>query len=821
MAQSIGTHLRKSVIAVSTAVAITAHSGTFAAEERTPQPVRLVAQPLAEALVEVGRQYGVMVVASDGLTANKSAPAVNGNLTIRQVIQQLLDGSGLAAQRTEQGAFIVQLKQEETSEPVKAIEDVSLNKITVTGEKLNRSLQDTTSSVSVFDAQRLENSPNLNDLYDVIDQTPNVMTTGGNYDFAIRGIVKGGQNAFDPLASTIGVFVDGVVQGNRGSQRGYLSTWDMEQIEIFKGPQSTNQGRNSLAGAIVLKSKDPEFDANGALKAGYGEANTWQLAAMQTGAITDNLAFRVAFDKRHTDNFITNPVLGEDDFERDTATTVRGKLLQVFDNGAEALLTVTDSEFVDHGFKDVQTIDQRTNQPVDPRSRQNFLNDPSLWQTQNRTYALNVTLPISDQLELVSLTTKADEDFERHSDEDASRLNSVLDVYDTQNEKSQEFRLVYSSDQLDANLGVYYGTGDFKTSILTNDLAVDFGGLPVVIDLNTGNSTEYTNKAIFFNADYKITNQLTLISGLRWDKDERASVNSAANTRKNDLSAFDPVCVGGFGAPCNAVIDNVLGSGSGVARDESSLTELIPKIGVNYQWNENVSTGAVYSRGYRPGGVSVNLARPVAQPFDAEFTDNYELSFRSNWMDERLTLNANLFYTDWSDQQINVQGEFGSNDTVVENVGESTLYGLELEGRFELNNESTITASLGHQKSEIDKVDDPDQMVLEGNEFQYSPNLTASLGYQWRNGQGYFFASNVNYTGKHFNSVENDTEIGSRTLVDLKAGYEGRDWGVYAYVNNLFDRDVILDQYDRGSTVGEDRVYSDPRAMGVTVQYSW
>lgn len=87
---------------------------------------------------------------------------------------------------------------------------------------------------------------------------------------------------------TINISLDGVSLGINASKQGAISTWDVQQAEILKGPQSTTQGRNSLAGAVVVKTKDPEFEANGTLSASYGSYNSSGLALMQTGPINDN-----------------------------------------------------------------------------------------------------------------------------------------------------------------------------------------------------------------------------------------------------------------------------------------------------------------------------------------------------------------------------------------------------------------------------------------------------------------------------------------------------------------------------------------------------
>ena len=138
-----------------------------------------------------------------------------------------------------------------------------LEDITISSGKLDKTLQETVSSIQVFDANALENSSSLNDMYDLFEQTTNV-NRSGRYGFNIRGINATGESGSYSGPRTINVYLDGVSLGANASKEGAISTWDMQQVEIIKGPQSTIQGRNSLAGAVVLKTKDPEFEANGA-----------------------------------------------------------------------------------------------------------------------------------------------------------------------------------------------------------------------------------------------------------------------------------------------------------------------------------------------------------------------------------------------------------------------------------------------------------------------------------------------------------------------------------------------------------------------------
>ena len=183
--------------------------------------------------------------------------------------------------------------------------------ITILGEKIERSLQDTPTSVAVTTAERIENE-NIRTLFDIVNRTANVGETYGPTEFTIRGIssnnVSGGGTG--GLAS---IYVDGVAvpDGVTGTSAGPFNMWDVEQVEILRGPQSTLQGRNSLAGAIVVQSLAPtrEWDARARLSATDQDDVTLSFAGGGP-IVEDQVAFRIAIENREFDGIVDNPTRG-------------------------------------------------------------------------------------------------------------------------------------------------------------------------------------------------------------------------------------------------------------------------------------------------------------------------------------------------------------------------------------------------------------------------------------------------------------------------------------------------------------------------------
>lgn len=198
------------------------------------------------------------------------------------------------------------------------------DEIIVMGEKADRSLQDTTTSVAVTTPRRIVDE-NIQSLQDIFQRTANVTETYGTTGFTIRGIsnsgVTGGGNA--ALAT---VYVDGAAMPNL-LQTAPTDTWDVAQVEILRGPQSTIQGMNSLAGAVIVHTTEAtnfwELRGRGMIT----DADSTQFSIAGGGPlITDEVAFRVSVDKRDADGFTWNPTRKTNENPLDS-TNYRAKLL--------------------------------------------------------------------------------------------------------------------------------------------------------------------------------------------------------------------------------------------------------------------------------------------------------------------------------------------------------------------------------------------------------------------------------------------------------------------------------------------------------------
>ena len=266
-------------------------------------------------------------------------------------------------------------------------EALTLDTITVEGELRRRDLQETTSSVVVIPGAELDRQDDA-DLYDVIERTPGVTQSFGEKGFGIRGIDQRG-----PGAAGTGLLVNTTVDGitlpnNQATFFGPYSVWDLEQVEVLRGSQSTQQGRNALAGAIVIRSKDPTYDFEVKGRGEIGERDTFGGSlAVNLPVIEDRVALRFAADQRSTAGFVTNPTLGEDDFDRRDLTTLRAKAR--FDPTEDFSAILSASYTRNFGGEDF--VDRE----LFPRKRFNFSNLDSEEGLEHGIFGLRVNYDIA------------------------------------------------------------------------------------------------------------------------------------------------------------------------------------------------------------------------------------------------------------------------------------------------------------------------------------------------------------------------------------------------------------------------------------------
>jgi iron complex outermembrane receptor protein len=653
---------------------------------------------------------------------------------------------------------------------------VTLGTIYLKGEKTVRQLKDTASSASVVSANELETQAAGKDsLARVLNGSANIIYADSVSAPVIRGLdTQGPQNgsvAF--FAGTVPrgtVSIDGHYLGYNELYYGTSSVWDIDSFEVFRGPQTTSQGANAIAGAIIINTRDPSFYAEGAYRAEVGGYNSRRLSFSYSAPITPDLAGRIAVDYSARDTFIdyTNDAFVKGNADQDFYNlTVRGKLLWVPSgiDGLEVKLTYSHSD-TNRPTQEMSTL------PYDDLNNAYATTVPG-WEQRQDTLSLDVDQDLGNGLSLFSQTSVADGRVERR----AGAGNGDADI-DT-NEISNETRLTFGvpEDELSGMAGVYV-----RRVEATEELR-----------LSTGNSNfddTKTNLGLFAEMTWRFADRWSLTAGARFERDqiERSGTSSYATTAADYDHTFEA---------------------------------LLPKVSIAYQVTPDWTVGAMISKGYNPGGLSLNFSTGEWQEFKDEKIWNYELFTRASLIGEKLFLTSNLFYMDYRDAQYNILTEVspGTFYTYTINAEKSHAYGLELGIDYQPIDAVTLSASAGLLRTKVDTISG--NTSYEGNAFAKSPEYTLTLGGSWRVTDRLSLGGQLRHVDGYFSDVPNTAayEVDGYTITDLQASYWVKDGiEIYGYVNNVFDeRSATFMQFNRTGG-GTEASLTTPRTVGIGIR---
>jgi outer membrane receptor protein involved in Fe transport len=702
--------------------------------------------------------------------------------------------------------------------------------------------------------------------------------------------------------------------------------WDVNSIEVFKGPQSTSQGKNALAGTIVVKSNDPVFDEEASLRLGYGSDNTQITSLMLNSALTDDLAIRFAGERFYSDGQISNKYTGKDDEGKNEHYNGRVKLLYQPSATLNILATVGQDK-IEKG--DERLCGSNANKDgvfsCDDSKLETYHDVAGDYKKRLNYQSLKIQAQLSKQLALIATTshsTKTDND-KMDADHLAPTTSDYAGAADlgvrVQNEKdnsiSQEIRFNFESEKLRASAGYFFGQSkeerayDFLlanplnvylpnfyevTSLvasLSNQVAYPNGYSDTILETNyvdEGSSRETSNHALFFEADWDITKQTTLMAGLRLDYEknrntagiraqnvnqdeieainanaaayfntltsagtyqtywqqlgltEQPSADQAAAMAQGTFNSFLPYLMAGnvdiSGGPgainfqagdLNNMLNALAAGASNTSKKDTTHQVLLPKLGIRHQLSDDLSMGYLISRGYRSGGISLNPTgvKPTVE-YDPEFVTNHELSLRSSWLEKALTANANIYYMEWENQQVQVIGNNNIYDRYIDNAGSSTLKGIELDVTYRDQSGLQLFTNAALAKTRYEDFTSGNKNY-KGNQFQNAPEKTLTAGIGFDQGMGFNGFLIANHTGESYLNNENTRKLAAYTVTNLRLGYQADVWKLHAYVNNLFQRQAKTYSYDYADYSGNFTLYGDRnhriplRSYGLVAQYDF
>ncbi|WP_430460773.1 TonB-dependent receptor [Thalassolituus sp. LLYu03] len=649
----------------------------------------------------------------------------------------------------------------------------TLDKVTVVGEKTERSLKDTTSSVSVIDGADLANNQYLSVNSAVSDTVNLVVLPGTNPD--IRG-VSGNGSATGFLSfsggskARVSRLVDGVAEPFIADLTGDTGLWDVEQIEVYRGPQSTTNGRNSIGGSIYIKTNKPgyEWEGKARLSARNQDSLINTAAMINAPLVADQLALRIAAENTTGDTYNkgleydTNP--STHDLNELKSQRLRSKLLwePAAIEGLSALLTyVTSEEKGDTGREYFTADDPYAFIPVTQR----------YMDTESDTLSLDLGYDVSDAVSVDVLVAKTDFDwgFDEYLATAASQSQVSMKEEDTDIDAKVNFH------PQDAVLTGFVG-------LAYSDRSQDFGSTGRTVYEGDDSAT---SSALYGEATYQFNPQWSLTLGGRIQKEEQ--------TRNFSFRGAD------------------------TAQLDREKTIHLPKLAVQFAANDNTTLFASARKGYNQGGGGFNTTANEYYYFDEEYVTAYEVGSRSTLLDGDLNLSVNLFHNTYDGfQSLN-------SSRVIENMNEAVTYGAEVEARLFVSTELQLRAGLGLLESEITDAAD-EYPEADGNRLNSAPGVTASLGGRYWLTHALNVDLSANYVGEYFGDFLNTEErkAGDFITARLSATYEQGDWLLSAFVNNLTNEEALLSK-EPASTSYPNGTASivDPRTIGASVTYSF
>lgn len=633
--------------------------------------------------------------------------------------------------------------------------------VTVTAEKQGRSLMNTGTSAVVFSQRDLESRAGLDSIKDVLANVPNVTYVGtGNIAPAVRGVdstgASQGSDAF--IAGSrprLNIQVDGRPTSYNEVVFGNGEIWDIQQVEVLRGAQSTLQGRNAMAGTVAVKTKDPTYDYEGALRAEAGNYDTYHASGMFSGPLLkDQMAFRLSADWMRNSSFVEgfHGYPSVDDPGQFEALNLRGKLL--FEPkalpGLHSLLTLNYADFRgpqvesvirSSGFKSAST----PTMPVfEPRSG-SLISD-------NR-YRL------SDSLDLEGLLSATDLNVKRK----AVAGQGIANIDGSEYVIEPRLRW-HGSGRATGVVGVYLFSDD-------QDETLDFFNLAFKDHIRTA--------ALFGETTLPLTATVDLVAGGRYEEEHH---------------------------------DRHGGNGSSVEVNlDETYRAFLPKLGFAWHLRPDATLGVQASRGYNGGGAGAafddQLLKITNYQYAPEFVWSYELYGRQELAGGKVRLTANLFYSRYHDYQL-IDDLTPANQTdfefLVRNANRVRTYGAEFGANWLVLRGLELYGSLGALKAKITGFPGSG---YQGHALADAPVFSGSGGVTWRR-NGWDANFNLRYSDSYYSDVANQPrgKVAPYWVANTQFGYTWRSLRVYGAVENLFDSDAQLAIYPGSNAQGD----SDP-----------
>ncbi len=694
------------------------------------------------------------------------------------------------------------------SEPLKIqlVESVrQLDAVIVTAEKKEDDIQKIPSSISNISSEQVEQY-RLWNAKDITAISPNVYSAnpGDNRNVtSIRGVTT---TSYDPAVAT---YIDGVNQFNLDT---YIAPiFDIERIEILRGPQGTLYGRNAMGGVINIITKEPTNATHGFAELNIGEYGQQRYSlGLRTPLIKDKVFVGIAGMFDRADGFYDNTYYDRD-FDKRHSFTGNYYLKYLVDPRLSVTLNVKHhSNRNDGAFALAPDPETAFSKPYEvEQNALTTLIDNTLNTSLNIHHAGSIA-------NFTSLTTYQTNHryYENPIDGDFSPAdiitigNNYGDQWNHVKVWTQEFKFtsspsVYSPFQWTAGSYLFHQDSPNKQATHFGENGDLFGAQPNTSILNT---TEAKSKGIAFygQATYVINEYFDVSLGARFDYEKKEQ-----RVLGEYLVGDDP----------NPVFETQPDTSA-----TASYNAFSPKLSLTYHLSDDYHAYATASRGYRTGGftqLSADPSQPALYEYKPEYSTSVEVGMKNNFLHNRVRLNFSLFYILVNDAQVPTL-VLPQALTVTKNAGELVSKGAELEFSATPSKGWQIDYNLGYTHAEYRKLTVPDEgaeVNLEGNKQLFTPEVTSMLAVQFGHKVSEWQSLKLVIRGEamcmgaQYFDLANTIKQGAYNLYNARAGVAGDNFELMFWMRNISDKRYISYAYDFGGTH-----LGDPRNFGVTLR---
>ena len=695
----------------------------------------------------------------------------------------------------------------------------SLDDVVVSARRRDELLKDVPISVSAIGEERLEQT-GASDITALQQQTPNatVQVARGSNSTLISFIRGVGQQ--DPLwgfEPGVGLYVDDVYVAR--PQGAVLDIYDVQRIEVLRGPQGSLYGRNTVGGAVKYVtnrlSNDPELTLRGA----YGSYNQIDLMAAGSIPLADNFRVGGAIASYQRDGYGTNINTGAEHYNKDVLAGRLSAEWEPSDNISIRLAydRVEDDSNPRHGHREVAGATPAGAVLPSVYDTNAGVGDNNSVMTEGASATIEIGL--NDNWTFKSITAWRQGDTDTVIDFDNTPAPTLdIPAYYADDQLTQEFQFLFDYDRIQGVAGFFYLDGHAEGAFDTI-----LGNAGIVI--GTAGEVNTESWAGFADVNFDLTDRLHLGVGVRYTLDNK----EGTVFRANYLGATRSPLLGGTVRAPLLVRTNYT--------NDKDFTQFTPRIALSYDLSDDMTTYASFSQGFKSGGFDMRgdavFTPDTVNGYEPETVDSYEIGLKGAL--DRLTFAASIFYNEYQDQQVTTQvPAVAGIASFVDNVGSSTFYGAEFEGQLRILDSLSANFAVGYLNSDFEEFlrynlttsmyeDISDLVVL-----QNAPEWTGYLGFTWMGDVGggeLAVTPSLSYRGDYsqFEFPNPILDQQAYTLVDLSIVWTDPSdrFTLGLYGKNLTDEEYRVGGYNFPGALFDNSVigyYGPPQTVTASLQ---